>query len=787
MSDTGNFSLPSRPADTPGLPANFQNIVWERFDTLNTKPPRPAIADTEFFWGDGVMPIGPSNLRLLWGVGSSSYEAPIGTTIVWFAFGNVASTRYGVVLLDDGKVEVFFTSTSGSSTIMPSGTILSPTSILGFSQWGSKYLIFSKDQENGYWLWDGTSLFTAGTVGPEVTLDSAGENYTSPPQITMQTTGAGTNAAFEATVENGFVSKITVTNPGSGFDVGDFAVMNVQGGGTDDQALIGDIAVSQGVGGLAEVYVIQGGNGYSSAAYARIDGTGGQGTNATISLAIQNGTVTGAAIETSGYNYIGATITVVDPGIPGQHITGGSGALLGCSVAYGQITSILVAYGGTGYVSLPTIKIVGDGSGAVAVPVISGGQVTSINMTNYGSGYTKALAVIQGGNNAANATPTLMPFGISGTAIEVYNDQVWVTNGAATATEPPPSRTLFSDPNSPVSFSNGGGSFLSTDSFVRVGYHAMKQTNGFLYLIGDSSLNLISGVKTNIPTSGTTGPPVTTFSNINVDPQFGSPWPASVQVFSRNIVFANTVGIFVSYGGAVTKASLPLDGFYASGPIFGDTANFSAAVAHIFGIPVYMLLLPVVDQISKQVINKLLMWDGKKWFTSQQDASLTFVATQEINSVLTAWGTDGNTVFPLFAKPSTNFTKVVQSKLYSSPAYWTTKTGRGLSGVVNSYAVDNPLIITIDNENSNIGPTSTQTVTVSTSIVSWVNDTDVTIGWTNNAGDAIWAGGVGLQVFGPYPMAQTGRMIGLTVTTSASDLAILSLNLSEMIESTNVF
>src|SRR5262249_13389225 len=158
------------------------------------------------------------------------------------------------------------------------------------------------------------------------------------------------------------------------------------------------------------------------------------------------------------------------------------------------------------------------------------------------------------------------------------------------ATVPPKNRTIFSSPDSPVDFGNGGGAFQSTDSFLRVGYHFLKQSNGFLYLGGDSSMNYISGVSTSSGTA-TSPIPITTFGNQNVDPQLGSPWPSSVQVFSRNIVFANSIGIFVSYGGAITKASIPLDGFYDSGPIFGSGLNFSAAVANIFSVPVYMLLL----------------------------------------------------------------------------------------------------------------------------------------------------------------------------------------------------
>lgn len=783
MSDQGGITPPGSPAEIPGLPSNFRPINWEVFSGLNTKSPRPAIAETEAFWQDGWMPIGPSNIRTLYGTGSPSFTAEGYPSIaaVWIGFGNIGDTTYGVVLQTDGAMHMFNVQTGARFEIMGTGTILSPSSILGFSQWGSQYFIFAKDQTNGYWLWDGTLLYTAGTIGPTVTVDNAGENYSSQPTITLQTTGAGTGTAFTAQLLNGSISQINVTNPGSGFAVGDFAALNIQGGGTDDQALAGAISPTPTSGGISQVIINDGGQGYTSRASGVFIGGGGSG--AVVSLGITNGTVTQVAIVNAGSGYTSPpTFVVDDPGIPGSSgnaIPGGTGFSGFCNVDVGQITAIPIAYGGTNYTTPPTLTILGDGTNAAGIVQIQNGQVTGVIMSNYGSGYTMALAVFEGGNNAANATPILMPFGISGTAVEVFNNIVWVANGAASAAFPPQSRVIFSDSGSPVSFSNGGGAFASTDSVLRIGYHWLKQTNSFLYLGGDSSLNYISNVQTTTPSGSSTGPPVTTFNNVNVDPQFGSPWPSSVQVFGRNIVFANTVGIFVSYGGAVTKASLPLDGFYATGPIFGASANFSSAVAQIFGIPVYMLLLPVVDQFTGQTVNKLLMWDGKKWFTSQQDRALTFIATQEINSVLTAWGTDGQYVFPLFQEPSTGFSKVVQSRLHSTPAYYTTKTAIRLNGVTFAYAVDEPLDVTIDNEVALGTGNAAVSVPVGAGALAWLNDVGQQIGWENNADDTIsWNGQPGLSVFGPYPIGQAGRMIGMTVETAASDISLLALNLA---------
>jgi hypothetical protein len=151
------------------------------------------------------------------------------------------------------------------------------------------------------------------------------------------------------------------------------------------------------------------------------------------------------------------------------------------------------------------------------------------------------------------------------------------------------------------------------------------------------------------------------------------------------------------------------------------------------------------------------MTDGKRWWTSQQDAALTFVASQELNSTLTAYGTDGKSIYPLFAKPSTNFTKTVQSKLWATPGYFMTKAAQNAHGMVRWYAIDEGLSFSADNETG-----LSQTITIAP------------------------PASPELQVFGPIPMGQAGRLTGITLQTSASDIAILSLMLSEKVESPNL-
>ena len=161
-------------------------------------------------------------------------------------------------------------------------------------------------------------------------------------------------------------------------------------------------------------------------------------------------------------------------------------------------------------------------------------------------------------------TPTFMPAGIHGSAVEVYQNRAWVT-------KPPvgsgpgsiPSVISTSGPGNGATFSGvtGGGSAPQQDSSLRASFTAMQQANGFLYVFGDSNISAISNVQT-------VGSGVS-YSNQNVDPQTGTFWRDSVRPFSGSgigtvIFFANPQGVFILSGGSVLKVSDDLDGLFAN-------------------------------------------------------------------------------------------------------------------------------------------------------------------------------------------------------------------------------
>ena len=425
--------------------------------------------------------------------------------------------------------------------------------------------------------------------------------------------------------------------------------------------------------------------------------------------------------------------------------------------------------GGTGYTTNLVITATGgSGTGATFTYTLEGGVITDIRVANPGTGYsvgdTVTLVFTRNGGSgtSASADVSLMPFAISGTTAEIYAGHVWVANGSDIAFTAPGSVSDFST-------NNGGGNFSSTDSFLRVRYIQLIQTNGFLYLIADSSVNYISSVQT----AGS--PPTTTFTNQNADPETGSPWPSTVGTFGRNILFANAFGAHVSYGAAVTKISDALDGVFSTVPNFGGLIP-SAAKAIIFGKRCWVLLTPIIDPISGQQVNKLFLWNGKIWWSTQQDIPLLYIAAQEIDSVLTTWGTDGTAIYPLFQTPSTDFEKIVQSRLWDTPiGYQLSKTTERFWAMAQIFNLDDePLQVSIDNEL--LSAVNFKDYELNPPILTWTNNANQPINWTNNAAQPMtWYGsGVGVALTPPTQHSQNGVLLGMTIKTMKSDMALIS-------------
>jgi len=756
---------PAAEQENPYYPAGPTPNVFEDFQGIDTSVPRIGVPDQKMSWCDGFMPIKKRNLRTLYGKGAALSNGVGGLTIVFFGFFNIKSTPYCVEFFSDGSVAIGNVNLGPASFvfILPAGTILAPSIAgIGITQYGSQYLIITANQTNGYWIWDGSLIYQAGTLGPVVTLTNVGAGYKTAP-IVVATGGSGSGATFVATINNGVVTNVVETNPGSGYLPGQTVTLAFSGGNSGGSGASLTAVLSSTGGGsgatftltfsnagtvngtwyVSSVAVTNGGSGYSQFTVLNITLTDAHPityTAAVLQPVVSGGLITGVTIVNRGV-YSDSAGSLVP--VTGTLSTSDSGNF--------HVTSVTIGNGGSGYSASATATCSGGGSPiqqATLQLILTSGVITGVTVASgglYGSNTPPTVTVADAPVNAA-ATVALMPFGIQGTTVETYAGHVWVANGPVINATAPGSVTDFAT-------SNGGVSFTSSNSNLKVGYTRLLSTNGFLFLIGDSAVDYISGVTT----SGT--PPTTTYSYLNADPETGTPYPASVLTFGNTPVLANSVGVHQLAGSTFTKVSDDLDGSGIPNGLWNSVANFggnqlSSAKANIFNHKVWMVLTTIKDPISGSQVNKLFMWDGKAWWAAMQDVTLTFIATSEINSVLTAYGTDGNLIYPLFQTPSTAFAKVVQSRLWDGPGGYThVKAATRLFGIAYIYANTSPTFtVNIDNENS-----------------------------ITNASYTVTPASAGYFEIPPEAVGQQGVMMGLTITTNAADLSLVSVALQEEI------
>jgi len=805
-------------------------LVCEQFQGINQGTSRTGVADEQMFWLDGFLAISPRELRTLWGVGAPIFLASTnnrGTTVVCFYMYNIGANPFAAVFLSDGSVVQVNTQTGVTTQILSPGTIINPLiTQLGISQYGSQYLLIVANQPNGYWVWDGGVLFASGGLRPLVEMTNVGAGYVSQPSM-VASGGSGGGATFTANISNGEITSINVTNPGRGYFAGDTPTLSISGGnqagsGASLTAVL--LLISGGSGGAITLQF----SGYSGYNFTLLNavvsnpGSGYNGVSASIGLGNATGTPhfhwgpnnttttspPGLSLTISGGQIVGVTI-VPNPGNP-SNLWWVQGSVISFPAAtvtaltFYTVNSVTINNGGTGYG--PNIAIIVSGGGspqaqAQITPVVSGGVIIGTNIINGGIYLSNVAPTLTVTDSAINATATisLMPFGIQGTAVQTYAGHVWVFNGAVFNVSAPGSVTDFAT-------SDGGSSQQSNDNFLRIGYTQAVQTNGFLFILGDSSMNYISGVQTT--TSGVT---VTlSFGNNNSDPEVGTPYPAAVTTLGQDIFIANAAGVFVSSGGTFVKKSDTLDDLWNSipviqnptGPVFFGGGQLSAAKATIFGKRIWMVLVPIIDPFTNMQTNKLFMYNGKYWSAAHQDIGLQFITGQEINSEFIAWGTDGNGIYPLFQTPSPNIQKVVQSKLWDAPGGYDHE-----KSVVNVFALAKFLgtknleyQLSVDNENG-VPPTvqwennllqPAQWVNNTPQFMSWspnvyigtpktavwINAFGAPVTWTNSLNQSvIWSmtGAMMIAVLPPTTVGQVGVVVGFTASTYCDDMVLISM------------
>lgn len=720
----------------PGLPDQAEVKRLEKFAGVNQKDARPAIDDQECFWLENLCPIGPGNLRSMWGIGPIFYTAPAGKTIIYVSQFNLGTTSYWAIFLNDGtawQVNPLGVATQiGASIAGQWPGFYNGTDLPKVAQWGSQYLIIVSNlttADTGYFqglfVWDGSNLYgnfyiTASAQtkygnSPFTLLQDGGGDYTSVPTVSADPV-FGASVIGTATLTGTKVTKITINSsqlkfPTSALAPGlpPFIPLIFKGGGQGNAAW-GTATVNSN-GQVTAITLGDSGTSYFDVPTINIMGVGA-GASAT---PVMNATsIAAISMDNTGSGYTAVPAVTITPGVPGA----GSGATATANVVNGSVVSITVTAGGSGYTSRPIVTIANAPTGGVtatAHATLTATTVASVKITTLGTGYDPNTTSVQfqGGNGSASAVLYAMPTGVKGTDCESFQSRLWIVDGT---------NLYVSAPQNAVDFAAADGGLItqSVDPDLRQAYKAVRQSNGFIYLYGDSSISVASGIQSN---------PVASLQLSTVDAQVGGIYRDSIYPIGRSLVSVGPNGVASIYGGTVKKESDKIDRVF-------QNANFTnqvpcSAAAIVFGRLIYFALVNSFDITTNVQRTFLICWDGQKWFFSSQEKSLTFITTQEINSQITAWGTDGTNFFQLFAQPSMVLSKKALSKLFWGRSPGAFKRSMIFTGVADPQPQGTTRRVEIVIKSDSYDNDTEVLPFTLNNVLSWVNNAKQHVYWVN--------------------------------------------------------
>jgi len=256
-------------------------------------------------------------------------------------------------------------------------------------------------------------------------------------------------------------------------------------------------------------------------------------------------------------------------------------------------------------------------------------------------------------------TSFTMPIGLPGIyCMEVYQNRLFVAGKDVIS---------FSTPSNGANFSttDGGGSIGYFGDRLTYSYMDLCSSAGYLYVYGDSSIDLIANVQ--LSGQGTPESPFTTNMNYsNIDPQVGQMFPRPVGRIGRYMQMFTGAGIFECRGGEAREIGDKVTNLYVT----MDSGTFLPTMcpATMFGQRVLLCNGRFTDPFG-HTRNLLLMWHPRVmgeevnfWSIASQNLELTHIGAYEQDSTITPYGTDGTSLYQLFAVPDPALKKHLSTK-----------------------------------------------------------------------------------------------------------------------------
>jgi hypothetical protein len=141
-----------------------------QFGGFNNNVPRSAIADSQFFWIENLMPLAAGDLRSTYAEGAAVYTTT--STFKNVYFFNVAEGPHVIMFFQDGSAVDIDTIVFAPATIATAGTFSSSANVTTnqnpvATQWNANgIVIISQVTANAFWTWDGITLTSNGSNAP---------------------------------------------------------------------------------------------------------------------------------------------------------------------------------------------------------------------------------------------------------------------------------------------------------------------------------------------------------------------------------------------------------------------------------------------------------------------------------------------------------------------------------------------------------------------------------------------------------------------------------------------
>ena len=499
------------------------------------------------------------------------------------------------------------------------------------------------------------------------------------------------------------------------------------------------------IGSIGTIALTSAGNAYTSAPTVVIsapDQVGGTQANAVATLL--NGNVSSITLLTGGTGYTnGSNVTITFSGGGGS----GASAIAGITTFATGTLSFAVVSGGSGYTNTANTTIAisgGGGTGAVAQAIVQGNAITQVIMTNNGTNYSNAANIAVTITGAGGNTAVLQPIvsNNQNVGVATFSGRVWVAQG----------RTVY---YSAAGFysdftSVSAGSLTLTDSTLHGNLIQILAANNFLYIFGDDSINVFSDVR--VVTGG-----VTIFTNTNVSASVGTKRANAIFPYFRSVLFMNDYGMYALVGSTTSKLSDSLDGMipnidFAS-PIYAGQVLLNNILCAAFNFRYYDANFSNGYRYIQAVFFE------KKWFITSQNDNLAYIATVPVSGKISLFGTDGTTLYRLYNDNINNISTIVQTALM--PMEDNIRTKQALKVAIEGTNINSSAIlnVTVDSE------TGKSPTIVLSSVITWQNSNFQTIGWINASSTLISWLTSGYTLY-KSDAQQYGKYLGMTIQSS---------------------